>query len=140
MAVESANAVAEQAKYELIRVEKTENNKRQKLEKEIMQQAGELLRVDACIAQRERDVEQLQREANRKQRKLELDREHLQQQQSLCMTQCDRLSHERKLLGVERLKLQDTTTRVKKGRMNDRQVIVILVTFVGCRLFSCMIR
>ena len=121
-------------------MKKTQNNKRQKLEKEIVQQAEELLRVDACIKQRERDVEQLQREANRKQRQLELDREHLQQQQSLCMTQCDRLSHERKLLGVERLKLQGTTARAKKGRMNDRLVRGFLVTLVGCRLFSCMIR
>jgi hypothetical protein len=138
MAVESA--YAEHAKYELIRLGKTENNKRQKLEKEIVQQAQELLRVDECIEQRVRDGEQLQREANRKQRQLELDREHLQQQQSLCISQSDQLSHERKLLGVERLKLQGSTTRAKKGRNHDRLVRVIVVTFVGCHLFSCVIR
>ena len=140
MAVESANAEAEHAQYELIRLEKKEYNKRQKLEKEIVQQAQELLRVDECIEQRVRDVEQLQRETNKKQRQLDIDREHLQQQQSLCITQCDRVSHERKLLGVERLKLQGTTTRAKKGRLKDILVRVIFVTFVGCRLFSFMIR
>ena len=127
MAVEAANAVAEQATYELIRFEKTQNNKRQKLEKEIVQQAEELLRVDACIEQRERDVDKLQREANRKHRQLDIDRDHLQQQQSLCVSQSDRLSHERKLLGVERLKLQGTTTRTKKGRLRDRLVRDIIL-------------
>ncbi len=96
-----------------------------------MQQGEELLRVDACIEQRERDVEQLQREANRKQRQLDIDRDHLQQQQSLCVSQSDRLSHERKLLGVERLKLQGTTTRAKKGRIRERLVRdIILLQFL----------
>ncbi len=85
-------------------------------------------------------MEQLQREANRKQRQLKLDQEHLQQQQSLCISQSDRLGHERKLLGVERLKLQGSTTRAKKVRNNDRLVRVIVVTFVGFHLFSCVIR
>ena len=123
MAVESANAEAEHAKYELIRLGKTENYKRLKLEKEIAQQAQELFRVDEIIEQRVRDVQQLQREANKKQRQLDIDRDQLQQQQSLCVSQSDRLSHERKLLGVERLKLQgSTTTRAKKGRNHDRLV------------------
>ena len=90
MAVESANAEAEHAKYELIRLGKTENYKRLKLEKEIAQQAQELFRVDESIEQRVRDVQQLQREANKKQRQLDIDRDQLQQQQSLCVSQSDR--------------------------------------------------
>ena len=97
------------------------------MEKEIAQQAQELFRVDESIEQRVRDVQQLQREANKKQRQLDIDRDQLQQQQSLCVSQSDRLSHERKLLGVERLKLQGTTTRAKKGRIRDRLVRDIIL-------------
>ncbi len=122
MDAETTHAVAEQAKYDLVKLNKRATNKRQKLERELQ-------KVDDSLLQKGREMDVLQREGNKHQRQLDVDRAALEQQQTLFVSQSERLVHERKMLFADSLKLKASMTLAAKGRQQERYVSV---GFFGC--------
>ena len=104
-------------------------SKRQKLEKEVKAQGEELVRMEDSVQARVRTLDRLQREADKKQRQMDVERTNLAQQQSVSLATAARLAHERKLLGDERVKMKGSLTTARHLREGDRIVRVCPVLF-----------
>ena len=104
-------------------------NRRQKLEKEVKAQGEEILRIEESVQARVRTMDLLQRDADKKQRHMEVERGILAQQQSVCLSTAASLAHERKLLGAERVKMKGSLTTARHLREGDRIVSVCPVLF-----------
>ncbi len=96
--------------------------KKKKLERQLREQQGELVRVELLRGEERRDLDKAKRDRDKEVRKLSIDRADIVRQQELTGSQCARLAHDKKLLLGESKRIRSSLLFAKKARAADKIV------------------
>ena len=118
VASEEATAETERVQYDLLHLEKKSDQKRQKLEKQISEQEGNLARVDALRDKERSDMVVETRARDKEVRALSIARAELERQQQLIASQCAKLAHDKSVL-------RDNSKRISKRLASAKVVMAV---------------
>ncbi len=104
--------------YDLLHLVKKSDQKRQKLEKQISEQEGNLARVDALRDKERSDMVVETRARDKEVRALSIARAELERQQQLIASQCAKLAHDKSVL-------RDNSKRISNSLASAKVVMAV---------------
>ena len=132
VASEEATAETERVQYDLLHLVRKSDQKRQKLEKKLSEQEGNLARVDALRDKERSDMVVETRARDKEVRALGIARVELERQRQLIASQCVKLAHDKSVLRDNSKKISKSLASAKVVMAVEKNVSFLVWKRVPC--------